>query len=181
MRSWKEAEFSRIRQKRYLSRVAAWTIIAAAFVLILLSVLMALLGWARAETIAYVSISDGVLNVRSKPAINAEKVGYLEPGETVVVLSYEDGWALCEVHFEASTGYVKAEYLMLDPDASGEYVNTSGGRARIRDGMGGKLVSWLKAGATVNVSSWSEDDDGNRWAFIGKGWVSGNVLARAGE
>lgn len=127
---------------------------------------------------AHVTITDGYLNVRERPGQNTPIVGRLEVGSTVTVTGYVGNWVILEVPFEASVGYVKADYLSIDPDASGQYVNVTGGRVRIRSSVGGKIVDWLKAGKTVTVRSWMLDEEGNRWGFVGNGWVRGDCLMK---
>jgi uncharacterized protein YgiM (DUF1202 family) len=61
-----------------------------------------------AETMV-VDITDGVLNVRSKPSTTSSIVGTLADGDTVSVTSTEDGWA--KIEYYGTTAYVKAEYL----------------------------------------------------------------------
>jgi hypothetical protein len=52
---------------------------------------------------------------------------------------------------------------------------------RIRDSVDGKAIGWVKAGETVAVTSWAEDEDGNAWAFIGNGYVMGEYFVPAEE
>ncbi len=137
---------------------------------------------ARGESINVytVSLEDGVLNIRDNPWVGAEIIGCLYNGDTVSVISDKDGWALVEAPIEAGKGYVCDTYLTLNADDRGQYVNVSGGRVRVREVPGGKLVRWLKTGDTVVVTRWTKYD-GCMWAYVGDGYVLRDCLAKVEE
>jgi len=141
-------------------------------------------GGAFAETdgvVCQVCISGGTLNIRDKAGLDGEVIGILYPDDSVTGIGYSGGWTHVLASIEAGEGWVKSEYLTTDADGAEQYVNGSGGRVRIRAGVGGKAVGWVKAGHTVAVTSWAIDEDGNDWAYIGSGWVMGAYLEACGH
>jgi len=123
-----------------------------------------------------VQITSGTLNIRDSPDLSGEVVGWLYPDDPVEVIGFSGGWAHVVAAVEAGVGWVKSEYLTTKPGIGGEYANDSGGRVRVRCGVGGKAIGWIKAGKIVTVTSWAEDDEGQEWAFIGEGYVLAQYL-----
>lgn len=124
-----------------------------------------------------VNTAGDTLNIRDNPWVGAEVIGKLWPGDTVTLISEADGWALVSASIEAGQGYVKSDYLTLATADRplGTYQNASGGRVRVRTEPGGDRVRWLEAGATVDVTRWT-DDGGETWGFVGDGYVLGSCL-----
>lgn len=129
-----------------------------------------------------VNTAGDTLNIRDNPWVGAEVIGKLWPGDTVELISEADGWALVSASIEAGQGYVKSDYLTLSTADKplGNYVNSSGGRVRVRTEPGGERVRWLEAGDTVSVSRWT-DNGGKRWGFVGDGYVLGSCLTEVDE
>lgn len=129
-----------------------------------------------------VNTAGDPLNIRDKPWLGAEVIGTLWPGDTVTLISEDDGWALVAVDVEAGQGYVKSDYLTLAnmDEPLGTYQNTSGGRVRVRTEPGGDRVRWLENGDTVDVSRWTVAD-GETWGYVGDGYVLGSCLEEASE
>lgn len=125
-----------------------------------------------AEAVMYAAHTSGELNVRDAAGYDGQKIGYLMPGDAVGFVEHKHGWTLVTCGVEAGKGWVKTEYLTTDLDGAGEYVNTSGGRVRLRDAPDGKGIGWVKAGATVSVSGWVVDSDGREWGCTKSGYVA---------
>ncbi len=125
-----------------------------------------------------VQISSGVLYIRERPTRKSHDTGKLRAGDAVVAIGYQGGWTLVDAPVEAGTGWVKSEYLTTSTEDYGQYINSSGGMVRIRDGIGGAKIGKLKAGKQVNVTAWAVDMDGETWAFIGTGYVMAKYLSK---
>lgn len=124
-----------------------------------------------------VTTAGDTLNIRGNPWVGADVIGKLWPGDRVTLVSEGDGWALVTADIEAGQGYVKSDYLTLTDASSplGTYRNRSDGRVRVRTEPNGKRVRWLEAGDTVDVKRWT-DADGERWGFVGDGYVLESCL-----
>ena len=124
-----------------------------------------------------VNTAGDTLNIRSNPWLGAEVIGTLWPGDTVTLISENDGWSLVTASIEEGKGYAKRDYLTLAKADKplGTYQNASGGRVRVRAEPGGERVRWLEDEATVSVSRWT-DNGGERWGFVGDGYVLGRCL-----
>lgn len=134
---------------------------------------------AEADWEAYPAISDGYVNIRSGADVSAPSIGRLYIGDHITVTGYKNGWCSISAPTDIDGGYIKAEYLTDDLDASGTYVNASGGRVRIRKTINGKPVGWLHTDGAVKIKCWHQTDDGTRWGYTGKGWICGDYLERA--
>ncbi len=77
-------------------------------------------GYIKSEFLQMIESADGVasvgsvtattnINVRSAASETAERLGVLAGGETVELISTEDGW--CKIKYNGQIGYVKAEYV----------------------------------------------------------------------
>ena len=132
---------------------------------------------AMAEGVYAVNTAGDTLNIRAHPWLGADVIGTLYPGDTVVLISEGDGWSLVNADIEAGQGYVKSDYLTLADagDPLGTYINHSGGRVRVRAKPDGERVRWLEDGDTVAVTRWT-DVDGQRWGYVGDGYVLGECL-----
>jgi uncharacterized protein YgiM (DUF1202 family) len=102
-------------------------------------------------TSATVATRSTELNVRSGPGTNYARTGYLNKGETVIVLSTASGWSRILYH-GTKTGYVSAQYLSTQ-SASGA------------------------ASISLNVPSYKQTD--SRWAHVTIG-ASGKTMAQIG-
>lgn len=124
-----------------------------------------------------VNTTGDTLNIRDNPWLGADVIGKLWPGDTVTLISEADGWSLVTVSIEAGKGYVKSDYLTLSSmdRPLGTYQNSSGGRVRVRTEPDGKRMRWLEVGDTVDVMRWT-DAGGDRWGFVGDGYVLGSCL-----
>lgn len=125
-----------------------------------------------------VQITSGNLNIRERPLLKSKAVGSLEASDRVVAIGYDGGWTLVEAPVEAGAGWVKSEFLTTSTDGYGDYANSSGGRVRLRNGVGGESLGWLPAGKRVTVSAWAEDMNGEHWAYVGKGYVMAQYLSK---
>ena len=57
------------------------------------------------------TVTADILNVRSGPSTETEKLGKLSLGTTVDILAQSEGWY--EISFESKTAYISAEYIRL--------------------------------------------------------------------
>lgn len=119
---------------------------------------------ALSETLTVV-ITSGHLNARAEPEKGAEITMRLEAGDTVEAVSVKDGW-IEVAGGETGTSWCKAEYLSSSSDSPHTYVNTSGGRVRVRDEIGGDHAGWVRSGASITVTRTVLG-----WGYIGSGWV----------
>ena len=118
---------------------------------------------------AYVSLSNGTLNVRQDPSTESDVTGSLDACDEVAVLGSSEGW--CEISYDGGkTGYVSAEALTLDK-ALAEYnaknydnykkavVQTSGDGLRLRSepNKTSSIITELSDNTPV-VALWSEGD-----------------------
>lgn len=124
-----------------------------------------------------VNTAGDTLNIRDNPWVGADVIGRLWPGDTVTLISEDGGWSLVTASIEAGKGYVKSDYLTLATADKplGTYRNASGGRVRVRTEPGGDRVRWLEDGDTVEVTRWT-DDGGERWGYVGDGYVLESCL-----
>lgn len=104
-------------------------------------------------TVARVATQSTGLNVRSGAGTSYARVGYLEKGENVIVLSSSNGWSRILYH-GSKTGYASSQYL------SGDSGNT---------GNSGAIK--------LNVPDFKQTD--SRWANVTLG-SSGQTMARIG-
>ena len=127
-----------------------------------------------------VNTAGDTLNIRDHPWVGADVIGKLWPGDTVTLISENGGWSLVTASIEAGQGYVKSDYLTLATKDRplGTYQNASGGRVRVRTEPGGDRVRWLEDGDTVEVTRWT-NDGGERWGYVGDGYVLGSCLEEA--
>lgn len=118
-------------------------------------------------TIMYVCVDEGsFLNGRAEPSRYSEATMRLYNGYEVEVVGSSGDW-LEIVGGESGTSFVKAEYISEFKEPV-EYVNVSGGRVFIRDGIEGKTTGKVvKAKKTVRVTIVM-----NNWGYIGSGWVN---------
>lgn len=145
-------------------------------ILTLCVLLLAHIATADALTL-YAAHTDGELNVRQSP--NGSRVGYLLPGDSGEYIRQDGEWVLLTLGIEAGRGWVNAQYLTIDPSAAGEYVNTSGGRVRIRKTPAGKAAGWLETGKTVAVTAVLPDENGELWGRAEKGYIAMKYLERS--
>lgn len=159
-------EYRQPVEKRFSQWIIKHTcpVIFALSLLILIAGIFCVVHSALSETLT-VTISSGHLNARANPGTNSEITMRLYDGDTVEALSTKDGWVEIEGG-ETGTSWCKAEYLSSSQSASQTYVNTSGGRVRIRDEIEGNPIGWVASGETVSVSRSILG-----WGYIGKGWV----------
>ena len=104
-------------------------------------------------TVARVATQSTGLNVRSGAGTSYSRVGYLEKGETVIVLSGSNGWSRILYH-GSKTGYASSQYLSSN---TGNVGNTGAIR--------------------LNVPDFKQTD--SRWANVTLG-SSGQTMARIG-
>ncbi len=159
------------RQRRERVHQAVDVVLA---VLAAVMVSLALMRTAHGETYT-VQTESGCLNIRAKPWVGSEIIGWLYAGDEVDVISDSDGWALVTAPIEAGEGYVNMDFLSYAPQECGSYVVDAGGRVRVRKTPNGERVRWLEDGDTVNVTRW-ETHKGELWAYVGDGYVLGDCL-----
>lgn len=124
----------------------------------------------------YAAHEEGTLNIRETPY--GERVGYLLPGDEVEFVKQADGWVFVKLGIESGGGWVKADYLTIDPECAGRYCNASGGRVRIRKAPGGDSAGWLAGGEAINVLSILPDEAGVLWGRTEKGYIQMKWLER---
>lgn len=118
---------------------------------------------------AYVSLSNGTLNVRQTPSTESEVTDSLDACDEVSVLGSSEGW--CEISYDGGkTGYVSAQSLTLDK-ANAEYnaknydnykkaiVQTFGDALRVRSEANktSSIITELSDNTPV-IALWSEGD-----------------------
>lgn len=118
-------------------------------------------------TIMYVCVEeDSYLNGRAEPSRNSEITMKLSNGDYVEVVGYHGEW-LEIVGGEYGTCFVSAEFISEFKEPL-VYVNVSGGRVFIRDGIDGDTTGHVvKTGKTVRVRLIIDN-----WGYIGNGWVN---------
>ena len=154
---------------------------------LIICVLLALIGLilvfdAKAETAPvtlYAAHKEGDLNIRDKPY--GERVGYLLPGDSVEYVEQEGDWVRVKINIDSGGGWVKADYLTIDPAAAGLYTNISGGRVRLREMPGGRATGWLGTGKTVEVLAVLPDENGELWGRTEKGYVALKYFEKEAE
>lgn len=108
------------------------------------------------------------LNGRASPNKNARVECYFSRGEevkTTGAISNDGKWVEI-IGGETGTVWCSIDYLS-ETNGSHKYMNTSGGRVRIRKTPGGKSIAWVKTLDTVTISRIV-----NGWGYINnKGWV----------
>jgi hypothetical protein len=125
----------------------------------------------------YAAHSEGTLNIRETP--DGHRVGYLLPGDAVEYGGRQkDGWIYIKIGIEAGGGWVKAEFLTIDPEGAGMYCNTSGGRVRIRKEPGGDSAGWLAADGEIFIKSVLPDEAGELWGCSDKGYIRMQYLEK---
>lgn len=124
----------------------------------------------------YAAHKEGELNIRESPY--GERVGYLFPGDAVEYIEQKGEWVRVRVNIESGGGWVKADFLTVDAQASGMYRNASEGRVRIRKSPGGATECWLKAGGKIEVLSILPDEAGQLWGRTEKGYVQMKWLVK---
>lgn len=127
----------------------------------------------------YAAHEEGTLNIRESPY--GERVGYLLPGDEAEFVKQADGWVFVKLGIESGGGWVKADYLTIDPEGAGQYLNASGGRVRIRKAPGGDTAGWLADGAKTNVLSILPDEGGELWGRTEKGYIQMKWLERVND
>lgn len=118
---------------------------------------------------AYVSLSNGTLNVRQTPSTESDVTGSLDACDEVSVLGSSEGW--CEISYDGGkTGYVSADALTLDK-SDAEYnaknydnykkaiVQTFGDALRVRSSASkdSDIIEELSDNTPV-VALWTEGD-----------------------
>ena len=114
----------------------------------------------------YVTATE--LNGRSQPNKHSSIECRFSRGDTVEttgVISNDGGWVEV-IGGETGTVWCSADYLSETRD-SAKYVNTSGGRVRLRKTPEGKFVGWVQTNEQITVARIV-----NGWGYIkDKGWV----------
>ncbi|MEH6944254.1 SH3 domain-containing protein [Bacillus sp. JJ722] len=126
------------------------------------------------------------LNIRSKPRETSAKIGSLEKGTKVTIISESEGWLY--VQAGSMNGWVSKEYVALqtssgDSSTSGNntsadgtvYVNSSTLNVRSNATTNSTIVQVLKQNDQVTVLK--EDGDWSKIQFSnGQGWVANQYL-----
>ena len=117
-------------------------------------------------------VTASVLNVRSEPGTDAERVGTLKKGAEVVINETLDGWYL--ITAGDLTGYVSAEYISLDGTVPEEgLVLYSALNVRTGPGTSYSRIGTLKMGSTVTVLG-----ESGGWYKVSTGSLTGYVSAK---
>ena len=117
-------------------------------------------------------VTASVLNVRSEPGTDAERVGTLKKGAEVVINETLDGWYL--ITAGDLTGYVSAEYISLDGTVPEEgLVLYSALNVRTGPGTSYSRIGTLKMGSTVTVLG-----ESGGWYKVSSGSLTGYASAK---
>ena len=117
-------------------------------------------------------VTASVLNVRSEPSTDAERVGTLKKGAEVVINETLDGWYL--ITAGDLTGYVSAEYISLDGTVPEEgLVLYSALNVRTGPGTSYSRIGTLKMGSTVTVLG-----ESGGWYKVSSGSLTGYASAK---
>lgn len=108
-------------------------------------------------------VNASVLNVRATSSPSGSVIGTLAAGETVEVISEDDGWAA--IQYDGRRGYVKASFLI--PADSGAVSETS-------DGSDGPIHRFLSIFSNDGEAAWFSIV---KWILI---VIVGSVLLRYG-
>lgn len=149
---------------------------ACAFICLIAALMVGFTAHAEGMTL-YAAHTEGTLNIRETP--DGHRVGYLLPGDAVEYGgSQKGGWIYIKIGIETGGGWVKAEYLTIDPEGAGMYQNVSGGRVRIRKEPGGNTAGWLAGGEDINILSILPDEAGVLWGYSNSGYVQMKYLEK---
>lgn len=148
------------------------------FLICMVCLMTAAIAAAHAEgTMLYAAHTEGSLNIRHKP--DGHRVGYLLPGDAVEYGGqHKNGWIYVKIGIEDGGGWVKAEYLTVDPAGAGVYRNASGGRVRIRKAPGGDSAGWIASGEDIYILSILPDDAGVLWGCSDRGYIKMQYLEK---
>lgn len=127
------------------------------------------------ETGYAICMPNDYVNVRPYPSTRNEPIGWLDPGDEVLLDGRrKNGYVHCIcMSNEAGEGWVFAGYIvadkpeMLDCEATVD----SNGRLAARKYVNGKRTRWLKPGATLKVY-WRSDE----WCATNCGYVQTQYL-----
>lgn len=119
------------------------------------------------DHILYVCVDeDSFLSGRAEPTKHSERTMRLYKGDEVEVVKVRnDGWIEI-VGGETGTSFVDARYVSETLE-SFKATNVSGGRVKVRECINGKVVNYVKKGATVTISQTIFG-----WGRTKKGWVN---------
>lgn len=131
--------------------------------------------WAYAR-VTNLTADDPLLNVRSGPGVEYGVIHQLAQGNEVdVIEEYKNGWA--KINIVGQHGYVNAHYLEItDRDSSVQtatVVNCSA--LNVRKTPNGAVSATIHKGDTVQIIGSGKDSDGDTWAKIQCGKISGFV------
>lgn len=173
-----------MKKKKRVTRIGVTRIVARFFIIIILAFIIILMTYSisKAENkngvVGYAKCVSGTINIRDKGDFSGDVVGYLFNEDEVIVIGNKNGWTHILVGIEEGHGWVKSEFISAGSDtSSGEYINNSGARVRIRKKIEStEDCDWLENGCSISVTSITTDKDGNDWGRVELGWVMMSFL-----
>ena len=129
-----------------------------------------------------VSVSGGWLNIRSAPSATSSKLGSLQKGSYIVLISRSGDWWKVE-YGKGKFGYCHGDYIrQVSSDAV--KVDVSNGSLNVRSGAGtdhGKIGSLYKGEVVVKLSSsggWTKVlYSGNKVGYVSSQYLSSGYVA----
>ena len=131
--------------------------------------------WAYAR-VTNLTADDPLLNVRSGPGVEHGVIRQLAQGNEVdVIEEYENGWA--KINIVGQQGYVNAHYLdITDRGSSAQTATVVNCTAlNVRKTPNGAVSATIHKGDVVQITGSGKDSEGDTWAKIQCGNVSGYV------
>ncbi|WP_430534240.1 N-acetylmuramoyl-L-alanine amidase [Listeria rocourtiae] len=101
--------------------------------------------------------SDGGLNVRSKPSINATVLGTLKGGDQITVTSQSNGWT--QIQYQGQTAWVNSSYIKMQESATKESkshlqtvtIRSNGTNIRSGPGRNNETIETADSGTVYNI------------------------------
>ena len=147
--------------------------------LLILAAMLCAAGAAMAQEILYTGSVSKTMSIREKKSTSARKLGSVEPGDTIYILSYGSEWS--RVEKDGKTGYVLTKNVVdlasaeaYNDMAEAKYMGVASKAATIREKQSKSALRMqsLEAGETVCIL-----ELGKEWHRVVKNGVEGYVLA----
>lgn len=132
-----------------------------------------------------VKVSD-VLRVRSGPGTSNKIVGYLYPGDKVIITEQAESGSM--TWGKTEKGWVSMTYIVLDKTEQKPAEQKLTGTVKVNDilrvrsgpGTSYAIAGYLSNGAKVEITE-QKTVNGMRWGKISKGWISLDYVQPDGE
>ena len=126
-----------------------------------------------------ICMPDDHVHVRSGPGKKSGEIGWLEPGDMILLDGEEkNGFIHCvDLSFEQSEGWIHSGYVVYDPPIrmDAEYTVVAKKRLWARKYVNGRKTRALKPMAIITVYYWSDE-----WCVTNKGYVQSEWLEYGG-